>query len=178
MKCATKQQLTLWLMLAGTYSLLGAIIEHLATNVHTPLMAKLNPKRYPNTQKLQRNMILTGFPVWTIAGLVLWQANAAIDRRFFPLPSQQRSVAKLLFDFCFWSVIFVLFEWTMSLSKSNKKCADGTLHSYDYSCMKYHYKGHIALPVTLLLGVGAVIFIRVNPKFVNLLRQGIDKTVC
>lgn len=176
--CERKQNLALFGVLFGIYSMAGAIWEHLNTNLHNPVMSKVDPVRYPPRVKIQHNPVLTGFPFWGIAGVGVWQMDLLFKKLFFK--NSKSRMTKLIFDFIVWSGLCTLGEFIYGSHFAGKKgyTKDGHLYSYDYSYMKYNYKGIIALPSSIAFGIMAVIFIRVNPYIIKFIEQGIDGTIC
>lgn len=175
--CKTKKDVILVLILFSTYSLFGAIIEHLG-NFHYGWMSESDPKRYPPRLKIQGNEVLTGFPGWGLVGLVMWQGNRAIENIFFPTEALRKSFSKIIFDFTFWATIGTLGEYYLLKNTCGKNgWKDGHLRTYDYSTMKYNYKGVISLPTTLMFGAMAVAFIRINPVLINIFSNGLNNEV-
>ena len=182
--CRRRQEVVLLLMLFATYSLAGAVIEHLCTNVHSPLLSAIDPVRYPGYQRVQTGLVLPGFPMWSLTALGVWKINSLFEAHLFTTEAAERSLGKLIFDFCFWTVALTLLEYGVAqfTSAGPKKAhigmPPGFRRGHDYTYMKYHYKGVIALPISLALGVAAAAFIRINPHLINLFRKGIDQSVC
>lgn len=157
------------------YSVIGAIIEHLSYF--------LSCKR-----KIMTNPILTGFPLYAIAPLILLWLHGLIFNTGGLVPTKNADgstyepTTNIVVDFLFGAIVLTIVEYIAGLivgagPKSNgratftKNDGDGHIitnhvnyeHSWDYTNTFLNYKGIINFRHFIIYGIAAVIVLRIYP---------------
>lgn len=170
-----KLQLQSLALLFVTYSVLGAVTEHLSYNVLQPVRCKVNGNEC--RQKLLANPILTGFPIYGIGALLVIGLNRCLQQ---PL-GKMHPVGKLVFDFLFYGTLLTALEYVAGLlvgAGPKARRDNGLIHSWDYSEEPFNYRGIVNLRCSFGFALFAVLVIRISPHLERFFRTGLCGGPC